>query len=149
MKLKETRKLQRWLLQLLLFVSMFFAGGCDSDEDGDFDPSDYMEVELSLLSDWAQAFYYAEDHYVDKVYKNQKGIMATRGDDPCVGLRPLPSDSEYYMPLAPVNMPEEYMIEGVEIVFSGERINCDYLDVGSLPIILTDLKVKKNSGVIK
>ena len=53
------------------------------------------------------------------------------------------------MPLGPVNMPEEYRVEGVEIVFSGERINCDTWDVGSLPVILTDLKVKKRSGVIK
>ena len=144
MNVQERRKMKRWLLPLLLFVSMFFAGGCDSD----FNPLDYMEVKLLPLSEENQAFYYAEGHYVDKVYKNQKGIMAIRGDDPYVKIRPLPSDPEYYMPLGPVNMPEEYRVEGVEIVFSGERINCDTWDVGSLPVILTDLRIKK-SEVIK
>ena len=145
MNVQEKRKMRRWLWPLLLFVPMFFAGGCSSD----FNPLDYVEVKLPPLSKEIKEKYYKEPLFVDKVYKNQKGIMAIRGDDPYVKIRPLPSDPEYYMPLGPVNMPEEYRVEGVEIVFSGERINCDTWDVGSLPVILTDLKVKKRSGVIK
>lgn len=144
MNVQKKIRMRRWLWPLLLFVSMFFAGGCSSD----FNPLDYVEVKLPPLSDEQRAFCYAEGNYVDKVYKNQKGIMAIRGDDPYVRIRLLPSDSEYYMPLSPVNMPEEYRIEGIEIVFSGERINCDLWDVGALPVILTDLRIKK-SEVIK
>ncbi len=36
-------------------------------------------------------------------------------------------------------MPDEYRIEGVEIVFSGERMNCDTWDVNALPLFLTEL----------
>ena len=150
MSIQEKRKMKRWLLPLLLFVSMFFSGGCDSDEDGDFDPSDYMVVELSPLSDEARAKYYTEPLFVDKVYKNQKGmiVMHDFGNSFHLIIRPLRPESEGYMPLTPANMPEEYWIEGTEIVFSGERINCETWDMGSLPLVLTDLKVKKD-GVIK
>ncbi|MCD7848567.1 MAG: hypothetical protein LUH63_01800 [Parabacteroides sp.] len=49
----------------------------------------------------------------------------------------------------PLNMPEEYKVEGIEIVFSGETRDHPLIDLSGLPLILTDLKVKKNSGVIK
>lgn len=147
MNVQEKRKMKPWLWPLLLLVSMLFAVGCDSDEEGGYDPSDYMEVELPQLSEEARILCYAEGNYVDKVYKNQKGIVTKCGDDSYVWISPLPLELSH-MPLVSVNMPEECRIEGVEIVFSGERINCDTWDVLALPIILTDLKVKK-SGIIK
>lgn len=140
---KDKRKNLQWLWPL--FAALLFLGGCGSD----INPLAYEEVKLPPLTEEQKALYEKESTYVDKVYKNQKGIMAIRKDNLYPKIRPLPSDEDYYMPLSPLNMPEEYRVEGLEIIFSGERINCDVWDVNSLPIVLTRLWVKKNNQINK
>ncbi|MCD7848568.1 MAG: hypothetical protein LUH63_01805 [Parabacteroides sp.] len=152
MNVQEKRKMKQWLLPLLLFVPMFFAGGCNSDEDGGFDPSDYMEVELLPLSGEHKNYFYTDPWRTWETFKNQKGIIVMRelGDE--VGelrIETSHSDPQKKQYLGrPLNIPEEYWIEGVEIVFSGETRDHPLIDLNVLPFFLTDLKVKKN-GVIK
>ena len=146
------KKTKRWLWPLLLFVPLFFAGGCNSDEDGDFDPSDYMEVTLPPLSDEHKALFYAEPWYTWETFKNQKGIVVKRerGDGTTtLKVQILYSDPDkIYGFVGPINMPKEYLLEGVEILFSGEVRDHPTASFSALPLIMTNLRIKKN-GVIK
>ena len=152
MNVQEKRKMRRWLLPLLLFVPMFFVGGCSSDEDGGYDSSDYMEVELPPLSDEIKERFYVEPWRHWETFKNQKGVIVNRAFEEgfsVLKVHVLYSDPEkIYGFVNPVNMPEEYLLEGVEIVFSGETRDHPTTSFDALPLILTNLKVKKN-GVIK
>lgn len=80
MNVQKKRIMRRWLWPLLLLVSMFFAGGCDSNED--FETFDgYETFKLSEWNDeWNQ---YLKDPWVHwETYKNQEGVIVkTNVDD--------------------------------------------------------------------
>lgn len=151
MNILEKRKMKPWLCPLLLFVSMFFAGGCNSDEDGGYDPSDYMEVELPPLSDELKNYFYTDPWRHWEAFENEKGRVGKfeRSDGTVFWGVKLLSRPERFPEGYPLNMPEEYKVEGVEFVFSGETRDHPLINLNALPLILTDLKVKKSGGVIK
>lgn len=133
---------------LLMLTFMLFVGGCDSNEEGGFDMSDYRQVELLPLSDKILNFLYVEPWVTWETYKNQKGVIqkATLSADYVSWRVRLSEDRSIG---GPVNIPEEYLIEGVEIIFSGESRDHPLIDMDALPLILTDLKVKKSNITIK
>ena len=135
--------MRRWPWPLLLFVSMFFAGGCSSD----FNPLDYVEVKLPPLSEEHKALFYTEPWNTWETFKNQKGIVVKKefGDGTAeLRIQTICSDpGKNYFLGCPLNMPEEYWIEGIEIVFSGETREHPLIDLYPLPLILTNLGIKK------
>lgn len=140
MDVQEKRKMKRWLWPLLLFVSMFFVGGCDSDED--FKTFDgYETLKLSEWNDdWNQYF---EDPWVHwETYKNQEGVISKQFEEVAFGIK-LPGRE--YSSYFPVNISQVQLEEGMEIIFSGEVRDHPYADFLYLPLILTNIQIKRSS----
>lgn len=119
--------MRRWLwpLPLLLFVSMFFAGGCSSD----FNPLEYEEVKLPPLSEEQRVFCYGEDWYTWEKFKNEKGMVvkSERYDGSISFEIKLLSRPERFPVKYPLNMPAEYKVD-FRPVRDGSECNCYLYD---------------------
>lgn len=141
MNVQEKREMKRWLWPLLLFMSMFFVGGCDSDED--FKTFDgYETLKLSEWNDdWNQYF---EDPWVHwETYKNQEGIIVRSNDGAILEIR---LKKESVKGFNPINLSQNQLEEGMIIIFSGEardNYRIDFYDY-KMPLILKNVQVKKN-----
>ena len=146
MNVQEKRKMRRWLLPLL-FVSMFFAGGCDSDEN--FETFDGYET--LKLSDWNDEWnQYFEDPWVHwETYKNQEGVIVkTNVDDGWYKAIEIeitnPPKGKRGGSYLPINIDRNSLLEGTKVIFSGEARDNSSLDYMGVPLILKNIQIKKN-----
>lgn len=139
MNVQEKRKMKRWLLPLLLFVSMFFVGGCDSEEN--FETFDgYETLELSDWNDeWNQYFEGEWKEYA--AFKNQKGWIK-RCFTGKLGIAT--AKEEEYANFFPENISQDQLEEGLEIIFSGE-VRAPFSSIYPLPLFLKNIRVNKNT----
>jgi len=132
---------------LLMLLLVCFVSGCNSD-----DFSGYEDVKIQPIdknSDLYRSWYVSTNTvHVNSVaiFNNEKAIIVPFSDAVSTYnvIKLIGNNHSYY----PVNLPDEYNIGGLEIVFSGEIRNCDVCDRAYLPLFLSALKVKKG-GVIK
>jgi hypothetical protein len=137
---------------LLMLLLVCFVSGCNSDENTSNNFSGYEDVKIQPVDKNGDLYrsWYVNTNTVhvssDTIFNNEKAIIAHFSDAVSTyNVIKLIGNNYSY---DPVNLPDEYNIEGLEIVFSGEVRNCDVCDRAHLPLFLSDLKVKKG-GVIK
>ena len=138
MNVQKKRRMRRWLWPLLLFVSLFFAGGCDSNED--FETfGGYETLKLSEWDDeWNQYFEGEWKEYV--AFKNQKGWIKK-----CFTgkLGIATTKEEEYANFFPENISQDQLEEDLEIIFSGE-VRAPFSSIYPLPLFLKNIQVHKN-----
>lgn len=148
MNIKEKMKTKYRLLPLLLCVLLFFAGGCDSNEDIEtFETFDGYET-LQLL-DWNDEWdRYFENPWVHwETYKNQEGIVVETNIDngwyEAIEIKIVnPPTGKKEGTFLPVNVDKNRLPVGAKIIFSGEaRDNCK-LDYFGIPLILDNIQIK-------
>ena len=143
MNVQKKKGKMRWLLPLLLFVSMFFAGGCDSDEDfKTFDGYDMLKLS-NWNDEWNQYFEGDWEEYV--VFNNQTGWIKK-----CLNgvLGISTSKDEEYTNFLPKNISQNQLEEGLEIIFSGE-VRTPFASIYPLPLFLENIQVKKDKVISK
>lgn len=127
---------------LLMLLLVCFVSGCNSD-----DFSGYEDVKIQPIDKNSDLYrsWYVNTNTVhvssDTIFNNEKAIIVPFSDAVSTyNVIKLIGNNYSY---DPVNLPGEYNIEGLEIVFSGEVRNCDVCDRAHLPLFLSNLKVKK------
>ena len=147
MNVQKKRIMRRWLWPLLLFVSMFFAGGCDSNED--FETFDGYET--FKLSEWTDEWnQYLKDPWVHwETYNNQEGVIVkTNVDDGWYKTIEIeitnPPKGKRGGSYLPINIDRNSLLEGTKVIFSGEARDNSSLDYMGVPLILKNIQIKKN-----
>lgn len=137
--MKTKQQTNKWLWPLLLLFFAFLAWKCDSKEE--FEIIDgYETLQLSEWNDeWNE--YLEEPWYQYKTYKNQKGVILKTLDG-TLGISIYP-DQEYAS-MYLVNISQNQLTEGMEIIFSGEIRDSPLVNLSSYILVLKNIQIKKN-----
>ena len=129
----------KWFWSFLLFLSAFLAWGCDSDEK--FEAFDGYET--FQLSEWDNEWnkYFEEPWYQFKLYKNQDGVIL-KTPSGVLGISIYPNQE--YSSIFPVNISQNQLKEGMEIIFSGEIRDTPLGCKDVYTLVLKNIQVKKN-----
>lgn len=143
--MKEKRRTRCRLLPLLLYMFLFFAGGCDSNEDTEtFETFDGYEA-LQLL-DWNDKWdvYFKGEWVIYGEYKNQSGwIKKNLSGNLGIAL----SKDDEIVNFFPENISQNLLKEDMEIIFSGEVRAHTTANVYPLPLFIKNIQIKKQTVI--